>query len=52
MLVMTGDNNQLANNTDPIVIHFIHITWMMVIGPYYAAHAIKWIVNKVSVRHA
>lgn len=51
MLVVTGDNNQPANNTDPIVIHFIYITWMM-IAPYYAAYVIKWIVNKLSVRYA
>lgn len=52
MLVVTGDNNQLATNIDPIVIHFIYITWMMMIAPYYAAYVIKWIVNKLSVRYA
>lgn len=52
MLGATGDNNQPANNTLPIVIHFIHITWMMVIAPYHAAYAIKWGVNKLSAHYA
>lgn len=52
MLVVTGDNNPPANNTTPILIHFIHITWVMVIAPYYAAYAIKWGVNKLSTHYA